>query len=66
MASTDPLTKRIAEMKSYRITLRNALDALNRHMHEYDCVRDDLIRDVQQANDALKKAMGVGYDKVAP
>lgn len=56
--TTDPLAKKLAELKAVQTRLNNAIERLEDHFRDYGCVRDDLIEAIKSAHIEQHKLMG--------
>jgi len=56
--TTDPLAKKIQEIKAAQKQVAFAVDKLMDHLNDYGCLRDDLIENVKITHLAHKKSLG--------
>lgn len=56
--TTDPLAKKLQELKDAQVRVNYALERLNQHFQDHGCVREDLITELKNAHLSQLKAIG--------
>lgn len=58
MTTTDPLARKLADLKAAQQRLNNAIEKLGDHFQDHGCVREDLIAELRAAHIEQYKLIG--------